>query len=180
MAYRRPTGHHRTRKNIEFLSFLKKWCWRSSFEVPPFSFRRMLRLIWLFCFQNPLWPGCPPRGPKATPKAPFWAPLGLPWLPFGVTLNPSGLLFGSQWGAKGCQSAPMGLPSAPKRASYAFQRRSIWLSRAPKEVLKGSQGGCFNDGNPSAYCLGSRVGVILSDSYRNIFPDEFCSPTRLA
>ena len=119
-------------------------------------FAKILGVSWA-----PLWPGCPPRGSKATPKVPFWAPLGLPWLPFGVTLDPSGLLFGSQWGAKGCQRAPMGLPSAPKRASYAFQRRSIWLSRAPKEVLKGSQGGCFNDGNCFPYCLGSRAGVIF-------------------
>ena len=143
-----------------FKLFEKKGCWRSSFELGRFIFRRMLQLICLFCLQNLLWPGCPPRGSKATPKAPFWAPLGLPWLPFGVTLDPSGLLFGSQWGAKGCQRAPMGLPSAPKRASYAFQRRSIWLSRAPKEVLKGSQGGCFNDGNCFPYCLGSRAEVI--------------------
>ena len=55
-----------------FEHFQKKWCWRLSFEVPRGSFRRMLQLICLFCFQNPFWPGWPPRGPQSG----LWVPKG--------------------------------------------------------------------------------------------------------
>ena len=83
MAIARPL---RTRKMLKkpwvFKLFQKKWCWRSSFEVGRFSFRRMLQLICLFCLQIPLWPGWLPRGSQGPPwdsLGPPWDFLGTPW-----------------------------------------------------------------------------------------------------
>ena len=56
-------GHAKSLKNLQFLSFFKKkWCWRSSFEVHLFVFRRMLRLILLFLVKNCLWVTRSPKG----------------------------------------------------------------------------------------------------------------------
>ena len=102
----------------------------------------MLQLICLFCLQNPLWPGCPLRGPKAASKAPFWAPLGLPWHAFGVTLDPWGVLFGSQWGARGTKVLRWGFQVLPKGflmrsqgVPEGFQGAPKGSSRAPKVVV---------------------------------------------
>ena len=64
-------GHAKSLKNIQFLSFFKKkWCWRSSFEVHLFDFRRMLRLILLFLLKKCLWVTRTPKGYQGG----IWAP----------------------------------------------------------------------------------------------------------
>ena len=115
----------RTRKIIKkpsvFKHFQKKWCWRSSFEVPRGSFRRMLQLICLFCFQNPLWPGWPPRGPQGGLPGSLvvclWPPSAFPGRPFG----PCWLLFGLQWCHRWVPRAPM-VPQGGPKASQGIPK----------------------------------------------------------
>ena len=70
-----PARGSRTRKIIKkplvFKLFQKKWCWRSSFEVHLFDFRRMLRLILLFLLKNCLWVTRSPKGYQGG----IWAPI---------------------------------------------------------------------------------------------------------
>ena len=65
----------RTRKIIKkpfvFKLFQKKWCWRSSFGLHIFVFRRMLRLMLLFLLKNCLWVTRSPKGYQGG----IWAPI---------------------------------------------------------------------------------------------------------
>ena len=140
----------------------------------------MLQLICLFCFQNPPKSSLARLPPKRSQGSLQGSLLGSPWPPLASIWRHFGPLGGSVWLPMGCQryqSAPMGLPSAPKRVPNAFAGHQ----GAPKGVLKGSQGGCLNDGNCFPYCLGSRAGVIdlqgsqFLEVYRCLWPRSFYS-----
>ena len=78
----RLRANGKTLKKLQFLSFFKKkWSWRSSFEVPRFSFRRMLQLIWSFCFENPAKSSLARLPPKRSQGSPQGSLLGSPWPP---------------------------------------------------------------------------------------------------
>ena len=56
--------------------FQKKWCWRLSFEVHLFVFRRMLQLILLFLLKNCLWVTRSPKGYQGGIWAAIWSDMG--------------------------------------------------------------------------------------------------------
>ena len=68
----RPPRPHKMLKNHKFLKlFNKKRCWRLSFEVPRFSFCRVLK-IYLFLVQNAIRPPWAHLGGRCVTRGLIW------------------------------------------------------------------------------------------------------------
>ena len=114
---RAPPDTQNIKKQGVFKHFQKKWCWRSSFEVPRGSFRRMLQLICLFLLQKSLGS----LGALFGQAAPQEVPRQLPRLPFGLPLASLGCPLASLWTPRGFCLAHNGVPKGANVLRWGFQ-----------------------------------------------------------
>ena len=101
----------------------------------------MLELIWLFCLQNPLGPGWPPRCPKGatevphgTSRQPQGSHRGAPWDLQAARHR------GARWHLQAAPREPRRCPMGPPRSSKGANGVPQGTSRHPQGSHRGAKG----------------------------------------